>query len=109
MHEGLVGGEGFAIDASVVKADAARAGAIPGAAIDYRALGPAQASRAVRAEGRPETMRKSISVTDPAAVWTCAPGGPAFFGYSTNYLVDVRVGVIVDVEATSAHRIPRAP
>ena len=112
MSEGLVVGEGFAIDASVVKADAARASAIPGAAIDYRALGPAQASRAVReylegldAEGRPETMRKSISVTDPAAEWTCAPGGPAFFGYSTNYLVDVRYGVIVDVEATSAHRI----
>jgi len=112
MNEGLVGGEGFAIDASVVKADAARASAIPGANIDSRALGPGQASRAVReylegldAEGRPETMRKSISVTDPAAEWTCAPGGPAFFGYSTNYLVDVRAGVIVDVEATSAHRI----
>jgi Transposase domain (DUF772)/Transposase DDE domain len=112
MSEGLVGGEGFAIDASVVKADAARASAVPGAAIDSRALGPAQASRAVReylegldANGRPETMRKNISVTDPAAEWTCAPGGPAFFAYSTNYLVDVRAGVIVDVEATSAHRI----
>src|SRR5450755_385833 len=111
MSEGLVGGEGFAIDASVVKADAARAHGIPGAAIDYRADGPAQATRAVReylegidAEGRPETLRKNISVTDPAAEWTCAPGGPAFFAYSTNYLVDVRAGVIVDVEATSAHR-----
>jgi transposase len=111
MNEGLVGGEGFAIDASVVKADAARARGIPGAAIDYRADGPAQATRAVReylegidAEGRPETLRKNISVTDPAAEWTCAPGGPAFFAYSTNYLVDVRAGVIVDVEATSAHR-----
>jgi hypothetical protein len=38
MHEGLVGGEGFAIDASVVKADAARASAIPGAAIDPTVL-----------------------------------------------------------------------
>ena len=111
MNEGLVGGEGFAIDASVVKADAARAGGIPGTAIDYRALGPRQASRAVseylegiEADGRPETMRKNISITDPAAEWTCAPGGPAFFAYSTNYLVDVRAGVIVDVEATSAHR-----
>src|SRR5450631_406681 len=111
MSEGLVGGEGFAIDASVVKADAARASAIPGAAIDQQALGPAQASRAVReylegieADGRPETQRKNISITDPAAEWTCAPGGPAFFAYSTNYLVDVRAGVIVDVEATSAHR-----
>jgi Transposase DDE domain len=96
----------------VVKADATRARAIPGAAVDRRALGPVQATRAVReylegieAHGRPETMRKNISVTDPAAEWTCAPGGPAFFAYSTNYLVDVRVGVIVDVEATSAHRI----
>src|ERR1039457_524162 len=48
MSEGLVGGEGFAIDASVIKADANRARAIPGAAIDHRALGPTQASRAVR-------------------------------------------------------------
>jgi transposase len=111
MSEGLVGGEGFAIDASVVKADATRTRAIPGVAIDDRALGPVQATRAVReylegieADGRPEIMRKSISVTDPAAEWTCAPGGPAFFAYSTNYLVDVRLGVIVDVEATSAHR-----
>jgi transposase len=111
MSEGLVGGEGFAIDASVVKADTARPSAIPGAAMDQQALGPAQASRAVReylegieAEGRPETQRKNISITDPAAEWTCAPGGPAFFAYSTNYLVDVCYGVIVDVEATSAHR-----
>jgi transposase len=111
MNEGLVGGEGFAIDASVVRADAARWRGIPGAAIDQRAFGPAQASRAVReylegieAEGRPETTRRNISTIDPAAEWTCAPGGPAFFAYSTNYLVDVRAGVIVDVEATSAHR-----
>ena len=111
VSEGLVGAEGFAVDASVVKADAARASGMPGAAIDKVAYGPAQASRAVReylegidAADRAETARKNISVTDPAAEWTCAPGGPAFFAYSTNYLVDVRAGVIVDVEATSAHR-----
>jgi len=84
---------------------------MPGAAIDKVAYGPAQASRAVReylegidAADRAETARKNISVTDPGAEWTCAPGGPAFFAYSTNYLVDVRADVIVDVEATSAHR-----
>src|SRR6267154_1382540 len=49
-------------------------------------------------------LQRCIAATDPAAEWTCAPGGPAFFAYSTNYLVDVRAGVIVDVEATSAHR-----
>src|SRR5215467_1400607 len=111
MTEGLVGAEGFAIDASVVKADAARASAVPGQAAEQFAYGPGQASRAVREylEGlevadRPESARSNISVTDPAAEWTCAPGGPAFFAYSTNYLVDVRAGVIVDVEATGAHR-----
>src|SRR5262244_2579482 len=83
MTEGLVGAEGFAIDASVVKADAARASAMSGAASDRLAYGPAQATRAVReylegleAEARPESARKNISVTDPAAEWTCAPGGP---------------------------------
>src|SRR5262244_1845411 len=83
MSEGLLGAEGFAIDASVVKADAARASAMSGAASDRLAYGPAQATRAVReylegleAEARPESARKNISVTDPAAEWTCAPGGP---------------------------------
>ena len=47
---------------------------------------------------------KSISPTDPAARYTAAPGGPAFYGYSTNYLIDVAAGIIVDVEATPAHR-----
>jgi hypothetical protein len=51
-----------------------------------------------------ETPPKSISLTDPAARYTAAPGGPAFYGYSTNYLVDVNAGIIVDVEATPAHR-----
>jgi IS5 family transposase len=112
ITEGLIGGEGFAIDASVVKADAARASGVSGRSVEELALGPTEATRAVReylegleADGRPQAMRKNISVTDPAAEWTCAPGGPAFFAYSTNYLVDVQDGLIVDVEATSAYRI----
>jgi transposase len=113
IQEGLVGGEGFAVDASVVKADASRASGVPGTELPTRKLDASQASRAVReylqgvdetAGVRPETDRKSVSLTDPAAEWTCAPGGPAFFAYSTNYLVDVQAGVIVDVEATSSHR-----
>jgi hypothetical protein len=47
---------------------------------------------------------KYVSMTDPAARWTAAPGCPAFYAYSTNYLIDVQSGVIVDVEATAAHR-----
>jgi hypothetical protein len=43
-------------------------------------------------------------LTDPAARWTAATGGPAFFAYSTNYLIDLSAGIIVGVEATPAHR-----
>jgi len=45
-----------------------------------------------------------ISLSDPASSWTAAPGGPAFFAYSTNYLIDLEAGIIMDVEATPANR-----
>jgi transposase len=111
MTEGLVGGEGFAIDASVVRADANRARGVPGEqAADWKS--DVASSRAVREyltaieEANPtDTVPpKSVSLTDPAARYTAAPGGPAFYAYSTNYLVDVDAGIIVDVEATPAFR-----
>jgi hypothetical protein len=46
---------------------------------------------------------KNISLTDPAAQWTAA-GGPAFYAYSANYLIDTAAGIVVDVEATAAHK-----
>ena len=49
-------------------------------------------------------MPKLISPADPAARWTGAHGGQAFFAYSTNYLIDVDNAIIVDVEATTAIR-----
>ena len=109
MKEGLVGGEGFAIDASVIKADAnrSRSTAREGAE-DLR--DPQHATRAVReylaaldAQGEPVTVPASISPTDPGARWT-AVDGPAFYAYSTNYLIDVQAGIIVDVEATPTLR-----
>ena len=36
-----------------------------------------------------EVTPKFISPADPAARWTGAHGGPAFFAYSTNYLIDL--------------------
>ena len=45
---------------------------------------------------------KFISPADPAARWTGAHGGQAFFAYSSNYLIDVENAIIVDVEATTA-------
>src|SRR6516162_4386836 len=110
MKAGLVGGEGFAVDASLVEADANRSRSMAREEVaDLR--DPCHATRAVReylaaldAQGEPGTPAASISPTDPAARWT-ASGGPAFYAYSTNYLVDVRAGIIVDVEATPAWRI----
>lgn len=110
MAAGLVKGEGFAVDASIVAADAsAQRGELGEAKINW--ADPVLSTRAVREylealddEALAETMPKRISLTDPLARWTAAPGGPAFFAYSTNYLIDTAHGVILDVEATPAHR-----
>ena len=110
MTEGLVRGEGFAVDASIVKADANRRRGVPSEeGIDWsnpqlRTLAVREYLQALEEEGQIGTTPKNISLTDPGARWTAAPGCPAFFAYSTNYLVDIHAGVIVDVEATAAHR-----
>ena len=110
---GLVGGEGFAVDASLIAADANKQRSIPGAEWNKQhAAKPA--SRAVREYlatlddaafgAASEVPPKFVSPSDPAAQWTGAMRGPAFFAYADNYLVDVKFGVIVDVEATRAIR-----
>jgi hypothetical protein len=48
-----------------------------------------------------EVTPKFVSPSDPAAQWT---GPPAFFAYADNYLIDVKFGVIMDVEASRAIR-----
>ena len=53
---------------------------------------------------RTKVTPKFVSPSDPAAQWTGAMRGPAFFAYADNYLVDVKFGVIVDVEAPRAIR-----
>jgi len=110
MAAGLVKGEGFAVDASVVAADASRQRGVPASeATDWS--NPALSTRAVREylealddEAFEQSVLRRISLTDPQSRWTAAPGGPAFFAYSTNYLIDTEHGVILDVEATPAHR-----
>jgi len=113
MAEGLVGGEGFAVDASLIQADANKQRSIPGDEWDADAIEP-DAVRAVRdylatlddaAFGAAsEATPKFVSPSDPAAQWTGAHKGPAFFAYATNYLVDTANAIIVDVEASRAIR-----
>jgi transposase len=110
VDEGLVGGEGFAVDASMIKADANRQRSVPGS--EWSA--PETASRAVREYlgvlddaafgAATPVVPKFISHADPASRWTGANGGLAFFAYCTNYLIDLKCAVIVDVEATTAVR-----
>ncbi len=109
MEAGLVGGEGFAVDASLIRADANRQRAVAGGEmIDWR--DPKLRTRAVReylqgleATNPTDSVPKSISLTDPCARWT-ALEGPACFGYYTNYLIDLHAGVIVDTQASPAVR-----
>jgi transposase len=106
MAEGLVGGEGFAVDASVVRADVSRSRSIEPSVVKSD---PSRATRAVSEyldalEQSGSSIPSNVSLTDPEARWTAAPAGPAVFAYSTNYLVDVDAGIIVDVEATPAIR-----
>src|SRR5260370_41935083 len=51
-----------------------------------------------------EVTPKFVSPSDPAAQWTGAMRGPAFFAYADNYLMDVKFGIIMDVEASRAIR-----
>lgn len=110
MAAGLVKGEGFAVDASIVAADASRHQAVgPGQSIDWSAQ--SQASRAVKEylaelddEAADQPASRCLSLTDPQSRLTGATGEASFFAYSTNYLIDTAHGVIVDVAATPAHR-----
>ena len=47
---------------------------------------------------------KFISPSDPAAQWTGAMKSAAFFAHADNYLIDVKFGIIMDVEASRAIR-----
>jgi hypothetical protein len=110
---GLVGGEGFAVDASLIAADANKQRSIPGKDWDKK-RDPATASRAVKEYlatlddaafgAASEVTPKFVSPSDPAAQWTGAMRGPAFFAYADNYLIDVKLGIIMDVEASRAIR-----
>jgi transposase len=113
IEEGLVGGEGFAVDASLIRADANRQRSAEGAEpVDWKAM--AETRRSVQeyldtlddaAWGAASEVRpKFVSRSDPAAQWTGALKGHAFFAYATNYLIDMDHAIIVDVEASRAIR-----
>ena len=109
MDTGLVKGEGFAVDASVMEADASRYHGVAPEEADWSA--PQRQTRAVAeflgalddddatADRKPP---KVISLSDPCSAWTAKANKRVQFGYGLNYLIDIENAVIVDVEATPA-------
>jgi transposase len=106
----LVGAEGFAVDASVIEADASRFHPSDPQEIVW----PDEPSRAVREylaaldaglpnedDPEPQAPRK-LSETDPASAWTTKGRMRVCFAYAANYLIDNENAVIMDVETTPA-------
>jgi transposase len=109
METGLVKGEGFAVDASVIEADASRYHGVTPEEADWSA--PEHQTRAVAEflgaldDDDPTADRKPpkvISLSDPCSAWTAKANKRVQFGYGLNYLIDMENAVIVDVEATPA-------
>ena len=107
--QGLVGGEAFGVDASIVQADAKRLNKVD-AKTGHRNGSPAPLtsistrSTMPRLETRRRSNRRYLSPVDPAARFTGAKKAHSIFAYSTNYLVDLDNAVIVDVETTAPIR-----
>src|SRR6202158_2150973 len=109
LKERVVGGEAFAVDASIIVADAHRRRSVAKvedldptsslavaeylSVLDDAAFG-----------GATPVEPKAISPTDPAARYTAAADKAAVYAYSDNYLIDLKHAVIMDVEATTAIR-----
>ena len=122
---GLVGGEAFSIDASLIKADVDKKKRMPG---DQPIAWPKaeEASHAVREYlaaldtardedggaddgssgkgGDRHKPPKEVSLTDPQATWVARPGLDPFFAYDANYLIDNKAGIIIDAVGTRANR-----
>jgi hypothetical protein len=97
----------------LIAADANKQGAAAGSdEVDWEAI--ARTRRSVREYldtldeaawgAASETVPKFIAKSDPAAQWTGAHKGHAFFAYANNYLIDLKASIILDVEATRAIR-----
>ncbi len=110
----LASDQRYAADASIIAADANRQESTPKADGNPQAIDPNEAPRAVReyldtldhaASGAASpVVPKFISHSDPASQWTGARGSPAYFAYSTNYLIDTDNAAILDAEPTRSIR-----
>ena len=113
LKEDLVSGEGFAVDASLIPADANKTRSLPASEWSMevaRKIGSRAAQEyldtlddAAFGAASP-SQPKFVAKSDPAAQWTRAEESRPYFAYATNYLIDTENSVIMDVEATRAIR-----
>jgi transposase len=117
LRAGLVGGETFATDASVIEADARVMRCTEGKEPPEDRDDPGNVTRPVREyldqldkaaglavllPGETRQPPKSLSLTDPCAALTSKGKSKIAFAYGTNYLIDTRAAIILDVEASPA-------
>jgi len=109
MDAGLVKGEGFAVDASVIEANASRYHGKAPDEIDWSV--PELQTRAAAEflggldDDNPHARRKPpklVSPSDPCSAWTAKANKRVQFGYGLNYLIDIANAIILDVEPTPA-------
>jgi len=122
---GLVGGEAFLVDASLIKADVDKMKRLPGdqpiawptishAVREYLATldaarndekgGGGDGDGSSSGGSSRSKPPKEVSLTDPQASWVTRPGMNPFFAYDANYLIDNKAGIIIDAEGTRANR-----
>lgn len=108
IRSGFMRREGFATDASIIKADAQRQCGVPGdEPADWGgprgAICPVREYlKALETADVPDNPPKAVSLTDPSSSWTAAHG-PGVFAYCTNYLINLDAGMIMDVEASTVN------
>jgi transposase len=122
---GLVGGEAFSVDASLIKADVDKMKRLPGdqpiawptishavreylegldAARNDEKGGGGDGDQSSSGGSSRSKPPKEVSLTDPQASWVTRPGMNPFFAYDANYLIDNKAGIIIDAEGTRANR-----
>ena len=108
IAERLVGGDGFAVDASLIRAEANRQRFHSGeeglpSDLSSRAVDEYLATLDDAAFGGATPVVPSrLSPSDPASRYTSAHGGKAEFCYATNYLIDVENAVVASTSTITA-------
>ncbi len=113
---GLVEGQRFSVDGTIVAANASSQSRVPRAELPEAAkvsrtaqeylveLETANESDPESPPGKPPSLTDTdgkVSTSDPDAAWA-SKGGPIHLSYYDNYLIDNASNIIVDVEATPA-------